>query len=417
MSDRLRLAAARLYLAVFVAGGIGILWLVLRYGLTSSQQLVFFGYVGYAAVGYLVLRRQPSNSIAWWFMLASALGGVFGLAQTLSGVGLEHHQLDASWAVAAAWLQGVLWLPLLAVSVTFPILVFPSGLYASSRWRAVGWLTGLICLVFVVTNGVSAYVGSVFNGTKHDNPLAPDFMQRFGDADSWASNVLLQLAIAAVTAVAAVAVIRRGRQADGAIREQVRWFGFGAACLVVALLLNPVLVWALGGAHLADIVGNVLVAAGLAMVPLTMGVAILRFRLYDIDRLISRTAAYTVVTAVVLATYAAIVTAVTTLLPDKTSALPVAIATLSAAALFRPLLTRVQSGVDRRFDRRKYDAQRVVDEFGERLRSETDTRATLHELVEVVRRTVAPSTVAVWLPTVTTSQGDAMASRDEKPRL
>ncbi len=142
---------------------------------------------------------------------------------------------------------------------------------------------------------------------------------------------------------------------------------------------------------------NGLLALGLAMLPLVMGVAILRYRLYDIDRLVSRTASYTIVTALVLATYAAVVAFVSTLLPDKTSALPVAVATLAAAAVFSPLLRRVQTRVDRRFDRQKYDALLVVDQFGERLRSETDPDAALAELLSVVDRTVLPTSATVWL--------------------
>jgi len=397
MSDRVRLVAATAYLVVFVCGGLGILWVAVRYGLSSSQQLVFFGYAAYAAVGYAVLRRQPHNSIAWWFMLAAAIGGVFGLAQSVSGIALARHELDSTGALAAAWLQGVLWLPLLAVSATFPILVFPSGRYTSGRWRAVGWVTGGLCLAFAVSHGLSAYVGSAFDATRTRNPLSPDFMQRFGDADTWTSSTLLQLAIVVITACAAVSLVRRGRRAGGIVREQVRWFGYGAGCLVGALLAGPLVQVALGSTRVTDAVSSALLAAGLAMLPITMGVAILRFRLYDIDRLISRTAAYTIVTAAVLGTYAAVVTFVTTLLPDKTSALPVAVATLSAAAIFRPLLRRVQSRIDRRFDRQKYDAMRVVEEFGERLRSETDTDATVSELVSALSRTVAPSNVLVWL--------------------
>jgi len=397
VSDRMRLIAATAYLLVFVAGGLGILWVELRYGQSNAQQLVFFGYAAYAAVGYTVLRRQPSNSIAWWFMLAAALGGVFGLAQTLTGVAVNHHELGSAWAVAAAWVQNVLWLPLVAVSATFPILVFPSGLYASARWRLVGWATGALCLVFVVTNGIAQYVGSAVDHTRVTNPIAPAFMDRFGDADGWVSNPILQVAVVLLTAVAAVALVRRGRRAHGVEREQIRWFSYGAVCLVGALLLGAALGPVIGSSPIGSLVSNGLLALGLAMLPLVMGVAILRYRLYDIDRLVCRTASYTIVTALVLATYAAVVAFVSTLLPDKTSALPVAVATLAAAAVFSPLLRRVQSRVDRRFDRQKYDALLVVDQFGERLRAETDPDAALAELLSVVDRTVLPTSATVWL--------------------
>jgi hypothetical protein len=167
----------------------------------------------------------------------------------------------------------------------------------------------------------------------------------------------------------------------------MRWFLFGASALAAGFVLNITLPvpWR-----------DLVLTTGFAFLPVCMGVAILRYRLYDIDRVVSRTVSYAIVTGFVLATYVVIVTSVSRVLGD-TSPITVAGATLAAAALARPQLARVQRVVDRRFDRARYDAMRTVEEFGRRLRDQVDPDATTAELIGVIRRSMSPTMTSLWV--------------------
>jgi peptidoglycan/LPS O-acetylase OafA/YrhL len=180
-------------------------------------------------------------------------------------------------------------------------------------------------------------------------------------------------------------VALRWRRSSGIERLQLRWF----LAAVVAVAIGFLLTFHNSGANAAF-------GFTVSLIPIACGVAILRYRLYDIDRIISRAASYAIVTGVLLVTYALVVTSVTRLMPDA-STLAVAAATLSAAALARPLYRRVQQAVDRRFNRARYDAQHTVDDFGARLRHEVDTDLVAGDLLGVVRLTLQPAGVALWL--------------------
>ena len=179
----------------------------------------------------------------------------------------------------------------------------------------------------------------------------------------------------------------RYRRASGDERQQLKWFLFagGLAFSAIVLAFTPIDLgeWTLG--------------VGLIAVPLAVGVAILKYRLYDIDRIINRTLVYALVTGSALAVYSATVFVIGTVAVGSSDNLTVAAATLAAAAVFRPALRRVQSFVDRRFYRRKYDAQRTIDAFGVRLREETDIDELTGDLAAVVKTTMHPTTVFVWL--------------------
>jgi hypothetical protein len=186
------------------------------------------------------------------------------------------------------------------------------------------------------------------------------------------------------------AMVVEYHRSDGVERLQLRWFALAAALF---LPLNI-----LGGAMsgVSPVLDAGLTFVAFLLIPVSCAVAILRYHLYDIDRVISRTASYAAVSVVVGATYALVVAFVTTLLPDKSSALPVAAATLAAAAVFRPVLRQVQQRVDRRFDRARYDAARTVEEFAHRLRTHVDPTVTAADLVGVISSTVAPASVGLW---------------------
>lgn len=386
MSVRGRAWLASACLAVFVAGAVGVAMTAVRGGGTSSEQLILVAFLAYGVVGWIVVVRRPGNVVGWLLLASAALGGVFGLCQTLFSYAMLRDSVDTWWGFLALWPQNWLWLPLATVSTTLPVLLFPDGNLLSRRWRPVAVVAIAISAVYTVGNSLAPTVGTALTNSTQPNPLSPPFMHGV-NADDWWLNTVLQLSFIAILSLAAVSVYLRWRRARGVERLQLRWFLFGASALASGFLLNLVvpMPW-----------GNVVLTASYALLPVCMGVAIMRYRLYDIDRVISRTVSYAIVTGLVLATYAVIVTSVSRVL-GSTSPIAVAGATLAAAAIVRPLLRKVQRVVDRRFDRARYDAARTVEEFGRRLRDQIDPDATKAELVVVVRRSVAPMSTTLWV--------------------
>jgi hypothetical protein len=221
------------------------------------------------------------------------------------------------------------------------------------------------------------------------NPLSPPFLSGAGTSDDWLLRNVALATIVVVTVVAAIGIAVRAYRAVGVERLQFRWVGFACVMLVVLLALTTLF-------PDSTAVGKLIWALALVLIPVSMGIAILRFHLYDIDRVISRTTSYAIVTGLLLTVYAAIVTSSSRLLHND-SPIVVAGATLIAAALARPLLTRVQRVVDHRFDRARYDGLRTVDEFGARLRHEVDPDVVVADLSAVVRRTLQPQHSTITL--------------------
>jgi hypothetical protein len=214
--------------------------------------------------------------------------------------------------------------------------------------------------------------------------------------DAIVAASLLALAVCALGTIASV--ILRFRRARGDERQQIKWFTFAIAILALSVILFPLLetlgIFVVGG----EPVGFIVPFLGLLTVPLSIGVAILRYRLYDIERIISRTFSYAIVTAILGATFALLV-----LLPpvlvggDSVPDYVIAVATLVVAALFRPVRRRVQDAVDHRFNRKRYDAEHTIEAFTARLREQVDIDALGAELEDVVGRTMQPSHVSLWV--------------------
>jgi hypothetical protein len=223
------------------------------------------------------------------------------------------------------------------------------------------------------------------------NPLSPPFMAGAGDLENSALFSVGGLVFLVCGILALGSLALRLRRARGVERQQLRWFVFAAVLLSIVFIVGNLI------PHLvSDAVGNVLMAASVTFIPVACGIAILRYRLYDLDRVISRTASYAIVTACVLGVYVAVVTSASVLLPDGSSTWKVAGATLVAAALVRPLLRRVQRVVDRRFNREKVDAQRAVEEYGAALVDEVDPARAGDELLQVTQRVLGPGTLGLW---------------------
>jgi hypothetical protein len=349
----------------------------------------------FAFTGWLLTHRRPENGIGWCFLGVWAIDGLFNVADVLQHHAAQTEQLYTWWAWLGGWLVAWLFGPLLFLATTLPLLLFPEGL-AGRRWRYVAWVGAGAAVVTVVLEMVSPKLGYFLDADQIDptylvsnNPLSPSFLAEYGPADDWLARNLAIGVIAATAVVAAVGLVLRGRRSSGVERLQFRWVTYGAA--LMALLIVTTLPFP-DSSGFAQVTWPV----ALATLPVTTAIAILRFRLYEIDRVISRTTSYAIVTGILLVIYAAVVTTATRLLPDS-STLAVAAATLVAAALARPLHRRVQHGVDRRFNRARYDAQQTVEGFGARLRHEIDTTVVSDDLVQVVHTTLQPDGVVLWL--------------------
>lgn len=361
---------------------------------------------GYFVVGALVTRRRPGNPIGWVFLVTAASSGFLGATNVLYTRAFESlvadppppgavPQLDAL-TMFGAWMSSWLWLVLLYLMTFLTFLLFPDGL-PSRRWRPLLWLGSLGLAAFSVLEMLTPtldFRGNDAEGPTFSvpNPLSPPAVRAMADADLSRIQGAFTVFALACLVLAVASLFVRFRGATVVERAQLRWFAFAATALLLSFPIQPFLPDGSDGTA-----ANLLFTVTATFIPVSCGLAILRYRLYDIDRVISRTVSYALVTGLALATYAVLVTSASRLLPSGTSPLVVAGATLAAAALVRPLLRRVQHVVDRRFNRSRYDAERTVEGFGARLRDQVGSNAVALDLMGVVGATVAPVAASLWL--------------------
>jgi hypothetical protein len=338
--------------------------------------------LGYATIGLVLTLRRPANPIGW---LYAASGLVWALAipflPWVNQLLVDHRPLAPAGQVAVVFRE-TSWAPAIALGITLPFLLLPDGRLRSRRWRLVVATTVAGVVMFVVGGSLSP--GELTVGpVPIDNPFG-----LAGVAGTVATMVTFTgLFLYAISLPAAlVCLVLRFRGSHGVERQQLRWVAAGAAVAVLLLLPLP------GG----DRLPGFLTALAVLAVPVSVAVAVLRYRLWDLDRLVSRTITYALVTALLVVPYLLIVPAAGRLAAGSGS-LAVAAATLAAAALFQPLRRRVQDLVDRRFNRRRYDAARTIEAFAARLREQVDLNALETELLTVVDQTVAPTRASLWL--------------------
>ena len=338
--------------------------------------------VAFGGVGLVVARRQPRNRIGWillGFVILLALFGGAGLYAVLV-YRVGHRGLP--FAPVAVVLANTAWLPALA-SAPLVILLFPDGKLPGARWRWVLWVyAGLVaCVMAVVAANAIAPVAEHdirvdSSGNLTSSGRLPGWL---ADPPAWIGAVVVVLLVGIALSIVGRQVLS-WRQATGERRQQLKWLAFGAAVTVVwligMLLFNLPLV-------------------GIAALPVSMGIAILKYRLYDIDRIISRTLAYAIVTGLLVGAYAGLVLLATRVLAFS-GTIAVAASTLAAAALFNPLRRRVQRGVDRRFNRARYDADQTVAAFAARLKDAVDLDSVRDDLTEVVQQALEPAHISLW---------------------
>jgi len=345
--------------------------------------------VSLATVGAILVTRLPGNPIGWLLLVGGAVLGLSFAATTPGVTGLP----GGIWLL---WLGNLAWVPAIVLMGVLLPLLYPTGHLPSRRWRVVVVVAIVAVALAVIGIAFSPFSpGSGPAGVR--NPLAV--------SGALASALSLMgtaatLAVVVCFPLAAASLVVRYRRASGVERAQLKWFAFVAALIGVAFAVAIVTSGATSG--LLGVVSNaawLLLFVGLALLPVAIGIAVLRYRLYEIDRLISRTLAYAIVTVALLAVFGGAILLLSALLSPLTggNTLAVAGSTLLVAALFQPLRRRVQGLVDRRFNRRRYDAHVALDAFTARLRDEVDLETLQESLLTLVEATLEPTTVSLWL--------------------
>jgi hypothetical protein len=362
--------------------------------------------VEFALLAGLILSRQPRNVIGWLLMLpavAMAPDAMFWTYfQSLSGAPAQPSLVF--WL--ALWFFGWSWL-LLIFPVFFILQLFPTGKALSPHWRWVAAFSLLVCLLFFVLIAFASSAGREELGWVAPNPVG--FI-----ADTWLVSVGLApfgIGLLTLTLLSVASVFVRYRRALAVEREQIKWLLF-ACGVFAAVYLSQILLNVLGRSAQGWVSAQWWYLSGplaLMTIPAAITVAILRYRLWDIDVIIRKTLVYTVLTALLALVYFGIVVLLQALFGRlagvEQSTLAVVISTLAIAALFTPLRRRIQDAIDRRFFRKRYDAQQVLAQFALTARDETDLDALTAELARVVQETLQPEGVSVWLRRPGDSQG------------
>ena len=332
-------------------------------------------WIGFPLVGALILWQRPGHAIGWLLMATGACWAIL-----LVGYGLVGEM--SVWLELVVVLAGRLgYTTLIAI-----VVLFPSGRAKTPGTRLLLWATAVAASCVVVAGLVDPLPLQI---SQKPNPLA---VSALSGVVGWFNNQGFMI-VPLLMLGALVSLVARWRRSSGSERLQYRWFALAVGLAVIMLVTTSTL---FNTMDVPKIVFAIATAIGLNAVPVAIGVAVTRYRLYEFDRVVSRTISYGLVTVGLLAVYAALVAAASTLFPES-SDLAVAAATLAVAALFRPLLRRFQRVVDRRFNRERYDALLTVDQFAGRLRHEVDPSLVSGELLSVLSRTVQPTSAALWL--------------------
>jgi hypothetical protein len=373
-------------LAIFVAGyGVGVPLSVAN-GKFEQDSSLLLAFAAFMAVGAVIVAHRPGNAVGWIF---SAIGLL-----TATGVLATEYAAYVSRAgsppgvVLAAWYTSWWWYPTLVLVLVFTPLLFPTGRLLSTRWRPVVVVAAAGTAVIVTLRALQPTLQN------EDHPVRnPVGLAGAPDPEEGALGALLFGLLLLCSVAAVISVVLRFRRSRGVERQQLKWFTYAAALMSLFLVLSDYLLPQSG-------VVEALYGLVIALVPVAAGVAVLRYRLYDIDRLVNRTLVYGALTALLGAVYAGAVLVLGLLFGGVGGNPPswaVAGATLAVAALFQPARRRTQAVVDRRFNRRKYDAAETIQAFSTRLRDQIDLDTLSAELLAVVDQTMEPTRVSLWL--------------------
>jgi hypothetical protein len=348
--------------------------------------------VAFSTVGALIASRRPEHPVGWLFCTIGLLVGIDHFCGEYAVYALLAAPESLPAAEAAAWVRSWIWVVSGGLGV-FLVLLFPYGQLTSDRWRYFAWLN----VIVIVLGSIAAMFspGPIDGIAPIRNPLGLDSL---GFALGERAVKLVEILQVGVALTALVSPFVRLRRAEFEERQQIKWFAYAATILVVGALLSSRVtqVWNAWFWW----VGFTVYVIGIMSLPVAVGIAILRYHLYHIDLIINRTLVYGLLTATLALFYFGSVTALQyllSLLTGQGNTLAIVASTLAIAALFNPLRGRIQSFIDRRFYRRKYDARKTLEAFSSRLRYETDLERISEDLLEVVDETMQPSHLSLWL--------------------
>jgi hypothetical protein len=362
--------------------------------------LILAPFLAFTIVGALIASRRPENPIGWICLVAGLFWTLIALDDQYTAYGLATTGV-VPFPAAVVALSQWLWVPPVGLLSIYLILFFPDGRLPSRRWRPLAWFSGavmaLVSLAIALAPGPLPDLGGV------RNPFGLEGYPWIADA----TNVIPAL-LPLCTLASALSLVLRYRRSGSEQREQIKWIAL-AGSFVGLMSLITVVSTLIFAPEFADSTGTQPLWLGVlqdvellsfAGIPVAVGIAVLRYRLYDIDLIINRTLVYGSLTATLIALYfggIVVLQRVFVLLTGQQSTLAVVASTLLIAALFNPLRRRIQSFIDRRFYRRKYDARKTLEAFTAKLRDETDFDALNAELVGVVNETIQPAHVSLWL--------------------
>src|SRR5215210_2312216 len=356
--------------------------------------------INLSTVGAVIASRSLlNNPIGWLFCTTGLLNAASHFSAEYAIYAVLAAPVSLPGGYAAAWIFS--WLPIPQLGLTaFLLLLFPKGRLPSRRWRWFFWLSLLLIAVGTIWQmfapGPVFYLGGIYN------PLGVEGLPN--------AYKLIETLLSAFILVSAASLFVRRVRARGVERQQLKWFTYSATLAVIGLILTFSISELTGSVWLGW-AGFVIYVVGLIGIPISMGIAILRYRLYEIDLIINRTLVYGLLTAILVLFYFGSVTLLQylfSLLTGQGNTLAIVASTLAIAALFNPLRRRIKSFIDRRFYRRKYDAAMILEAFGTNLRDQTDLEKLCEDLGEVVDETMQPSHISLWLssfPSTTKEQG------------
>jgi hypothetical protein len=361
--------------------------------------VIFLPFLAFPLVGALIASKRPQNPIGWICLTAGFLWMLIVLSDSYGTYGLAKPG-SIPYPVASEALGLWLWVPPVGLLGTYLILLFPNGRLPSRRWRPLAWLSGAVIVLGSV--GIALAPGSVEDLGGVRNP--------FGlEGAPWVAYAAVVVPLLPVCILAsAVSLVLRYRRSGGEERQQVKWIAFAASFVGLVALITVVSTQMFAPESLEtagtqplwlELLQDVELLS-LAGVPVAVGFAILRHRLYDIDVVINRTLVYGSLTAMLVAVYygsVVILQYIFRALSGGESQFAIVASTLAIAALFNPLRRRVQAFVDRRFYRKKYDARKTLEVFSDKLRDETDLQTLSGDLVRVVTETMQPAHISLWV--------------------
>ena len=373
---------------------------------TVSDVLYALLFLAFPFVGALIASRRPQNPIGWILLADGLLWMFLTVIDSYNRYGVAGPGSVPFPVTIGALANTLLWVPTVGLLGIYTILLFPDGKLPSRRWRPLAWFSAAVIVLLSVTGTLAP--GPLENQGGVRNPFGLEALPWLVVA-TYVITPLLPLCILA----SAVSMVLRFRRSRGEERQQIKWIAFAASFVgllyLTAMVTGVIFTTALSGDGSSlpsppwwfDLLFSVAVL-GFAGVPVAIGFAVLKYRLYDIDIIINRTLVYGSLTATLIALYFGSVVTTQAILRALTGQteqpqLAIVVSTLVIAALFNPLRRRIQSFIDRRFYRRKYDARKTLEAFSARLREETDLETLNNELAGVIRETMQPAHVSLWL--------------------